>query len=58
MTVLNGIELDKIWIIYSMWQNKFFEPRVKVGATLVWKLWKNRKLKKKIEKNKKQTKIS
>ena len=32
MTLLIVIDLDEIWTVYSMRQNKFFEPYAKVGA--------------------------
>ena len=48
MTLLNVTDLDRIWIVNSMWENKFFKAWVKVGAALVWNLWENENWKKKI----------
>ena len=50
MTVLNVIDLNKIWTVNSMWRNKFFEACAKVGATLVSKLWEKKILTKKKQK--------
>ena len=50
MTLLDVIDLDKIWTVNSMWENEFFEPRAKVGAALVWNLWENQNFKNKIVK--------
>ena len=41
MTLFDVIGLDDILTVNSMWRNKFFEPLAKMGATLIWKLWKN-----------------
>ena len=38
MTLLDVIDLNKILTVNSMWEYKFFEPRAKVGATLIQKL--------------------
>ena len=38
MTLLDVIDWDEISTVNSMKENKFFEPRVKVGAALAWKL--------------------
>ena len=46
MTLLDVIDLDKIWTVNSMWQKKFFEPWAKVGAALGLKLWKKEKKRK------------
>ena len=51
MTLFDVIDLDKIWTVNFMWQNKFFEPWAKLAVTLFWKLWKNQNFK-----NKKKTK--
>ena len=37
MTLSDIIDLDEILTVNSMWENKFFEPWVKVGAALVWR---------------------
>ena len=42
----DDIDLDKIWTVNFMWENKFFELWAKVGAALVWNLWENQHLKK------------
>ena len=46
MTLLDVIDLDEIATVNSMWEDKFFELWVKVGAALVWKLWENQNGKK------------
>ena len=56
MSLLNVIDLDKIWPVNSMWENKFFEPRVKVGTALVWNLWENQN-EENFLKNEKKTQI-
>ena len=46
MTLLDVIDLDKIWIVSSIWGKKNFQVWAKVGATLVWNLWENQNYKK------------
>ena len=41
MTLLDVILFDAILPVNSMPEKNFFEPWVKVGAALVWKLWEN-----------------
>ena len=41
MTLVDVIDLDKIWTVNSMWEKQIFELWVKVGAALVWNLWEN-----------------
>ena len=38
MTVLDVIDLDKIWTVNSMCEKKFFEPWGNLGTTLVCKV--------------------
>ena len=40
MILLDVFDFDKILTVNSIWENKFYEPWAKVGAALVWKLWK------------------
>ena len=41
MTLLDVINLDKMWTANSMREKKLFVPRAKVGAALVWNLREN-----------------
>ena len=41
MTLLDVMDLDKIWTVNSMGENKFFEEWAKVGATLALNWWEN-----------------
>ena len=50
MTRLDVIDLDKIWKVNSMWQNKFFEPSGEVG--LWFESYEKIKITKKIERKK------
>ena len=41
MTLLDVIDLDKIWTVNFIWENKFFEPWAKVGVASFLNLWEN-----------------
>ena len=53
MKLLDVMDFDENLTVKFMWEKIFFEPRAKVGAALIWKLW-EKKIKKKIEKLKKR----